>query len=238
MKPELLSVRSFEGWAAALGSVLVLGSLVLIWMARLSLTRDVYVSEMGAPGEPTAEMFEIALLLVVVGGTLIAYGSRDIRSRGKILLAITPAVSLWIASGFFLIASQVTCTPGCPVPYGDQFTWQDLTHIVCAVLAFAAACWAMLQVSFARDQRRMALISRVAGIAVALIASAGGILSLIGVATNFGSRLEFVATTIAIAWVAVYGLVNANRKIGQADVSPRGTAPRLLTGDDLEKAIR
>ena len=165
------------------------------------------MSELGATGEPTAEVFRIALLLVVVGGSLIAFATRGVRSRAPYLRAWTPTVSLWVASGFFLIASQVTCTSGCPVPYGTQFTWQDLIHIVCAVLAFAAACWAMLQVSFSLGQRVLARLSRVAGTAVALIAATGGLLSLANTATGFGSRLEFVATTIAIGWVAIYGLL-------------------------------
>jgi hypothetical protein len=216
---------------ALFGSLLVLFALAIIWSARATVTRSVYVSELGAAGEPTAGVFEVALLLVVAGGSAVAFAGRDVRSNPRILSAWTPAVSLWIASGFFLVASQVTCTQGCPVPYGAQFTWQDLTHILCAVVAFGAACWAMLQVSFARHQRVMALFSRVCGVAVLVIAATGGILSLAGVALGFGSWLEFVATTIAIGWLAVYGAVLAYRAV-------RGeTAPRL-TRDDVEQAVR
>jgi hypothetical protein len=197
--------------AALAGSVIVIGALALIWIARLSIERELYVSEMGATGEPTAAVFKVALLLVVGGGSLIAFASRGVRSRVAVLSAWTPAVSLWVACGFFLIAAQVTCTAGCPVPYGSSFTWQDFTHILCAVLAFAASAWAMLQVSFVAGQRRLALFSRASGASVALIAATGGILSLIGFATDFGSRLELVATTIAIGWVAVYGAVTGVR---------------------------
>ena len=195
--------------AALVGSVLVAAALALIWGARLTVERNLYVSELGATGEPTADVFRIALLLVVGGGSLVAYSTRFVRSPVRFLRAWSPAVSLWAASGFFLIASQVTCTSGCPVPYGPQFTWQDLTHICCAVLAFAAACWAMLQVSFARHQRVLAGFSRLSGAAVAVIAGAGGLLSLANIATGFGSQLEFVATTIAILWLAVYGVLAA-----------------------------
>ncbi|MCU1404290.1 MAG: hypothetical protein JWQ43_593 [Glaciihabitans sp.] len=201
------------------GGVLVLLALALIWISRLSMSRDVYVSEMGATGEPTARLFQIALLLVVAGGSLIAFASRTIHTRVRVLRLWTPAISLWLACGFFLVASQATCTPGCPVPFSERFTLQDFVHIFCAVLAFAAACWAMLQVSFARHQRRLILLSRTCCAAVALIAGAGGILSLINVATVFGSRLEFVATTIAIGWVAAYGAV-----IGAGHLAP--AAPR------------
>jgi hypothetical protein len=207
-----LSTRGADIAAAVVGSLLVLAALVIIWVARLTVPRDLYVSEMGAAGEPTARAFEIALLLVAVGGSLIAYAARVVRSTHRTLARWTPAVSLWVACGLFAVASQVTCTSGCPVPYGPWFTWQDLTHIVCAVLAFGAACWAMLQTSFADGGRMLSVFSRVCGAAVALIAAVGGLLSLFGVSTGFGSRLEFVATTIAIGWVAVYGIGLAVRR--------------------------
>jgi hypothetical protein len=214
-----MSPRVRDAVAGILGAVLVLIALALIWVARLR-TGDVYVSELGATGAPTARMFEVALLLIVVGGSLIAFAGRDVRSRLRVLAAWSPAVSLWIACGFFLVASQVTCTAGCPVPYGPSFDWQDLGHITCAVLAFAAACWGMLQTSFAREHRALAIFSRVCGIGVAVIAGAGGILSLADFDTSFGSRLELAATTIAVLWVAVYGAVIAVRRIRtQRDMS-------------------
>ena len=51
--------------------------------------------------------------------------------------------------GSELGASQVTRTAYCPLPVGPRCTWQDLVHTVVAVLAFSAACWAMLQTSVA-----------------------------------------------------------------------------------------
>jgi hypothetical protein len=199
--------------ASIIGGVLVLAALVIIWAARLTVDHDVYVSELGATGAPTAHAFEVALLLVVVGGSLIAFAGRDVRSRVRFLALWTPAISLWIASGFFLVASQVTCTAGCPVPYGPSFDWQDLTHIVCATAAFVVSCWAMLQTSFAHGHRVLSRFSLAMGAAVGLIAAAGGILSLARFQADFGSRLELAATTLAIAWVAVYGGVIAARRI-------------------------
>ena len=192
-----------------LGSVFVLAALVIIWAARLEQDRDLYVSELGAAGQPTAHWFEGALLLIVAGGSLIAYAARGIRSRVPLLSAWAPAVSLWIGCGFFLIASQVTCTSGCPLPVGASFTWQDLIHTVVAVLAFAAACLGMLQVSFAVGHRSLARLSLGAGVAVALIAGAGGILSLARFQADFGSRLELTATTIALGWLLTLGVMMA-----------------------------
>ncbi|HEY0260845.1 MAG TPA: DUF998 domain-containing protein [Lacisediminihabitans sp.] len=196
-----------------LGAVFVLAALVIIWIARASAHRDLYVSELGARTEPTAGWFEAALLLIVAGGSLIAYAGRDIRSRLPWLRLWTPAVSLWIGCGFFLVASQVPCTEGCPLPVGSSFTWEDLIHTLVAVLAFAAACWGMLQVSFARGHRAIAVMSLAAGGSVAIIAGAGGLLSLFRFHMDFGSRLELVATTIALGWVLVLGLAIAVRPV-------------------------
>ncbi|CAN5322362.1 hypothetical protein BH09ACT2_BH09ACT2_15860 [soil metagenome] len=201
--------RSLEFGGAILGSVFVFAALVIIWIARLSQGRDLYVSELGAAGQPTAHWFEGALLLIVAGGSLIAYSVRGIRSRFAVLSVWAPAVSLWIGCGFFLVASQVTCTTGCPLPVGASFTWQDLIHTVVAVLAFAAACLGMLQVSFAAGHRSLARFSLAAGIAVAVIAGVGGILSLAQFQTDFGSRLELAATTIALGWLLTLGLMTA-----------------------------
>jgi hypothetical protein len=120
-------------------------------------------------------------------------------------------VSLWIGCGFFLVASQVTCTAGCPLPVGPTFTWQDFIHTTVAVLAFAAACVAMLQISLSKGSRMLAGFSLAAGLAVAVIAAAGGVLSLARFEANFGSRLELLATTIAIGWLVVLGAILAIR---------------------------
>lgn len=203
--------RPFDLAAAICGSALVLFALAIIWGARLSIPRELYVSELGAQGMPTAEWFRAALLLIVVGGSLVAWSGRRIRSGARFLSAWTPAVSLWVGCSLFLFASQVTCTSGCPLPYGDTFTWQDFSHTLAAVLAFAAACWAMLQSAFARGHRVLAVLSATTGILVAVIAATGGLFSLFRFQQEFGSRLEFVATTLAIAWLVLFGVTLAAR---------------------------
>ncbi len=196
---------TLEFVATLIGCLCVVAALTIIWIARISVGRDVYVSELGAAGMPTAGWFEAALLLIVAGASLIAAAARDLRSRPPVLRIWIPAVSLWIGAGGFLVASQVTCTPGCPVPYGPSFTWQDLIHTTLAVIAFAAACWAMVQVAFARGHRGLARLSLVAALVVAVVAGAGGILSLLRFEADFGSRLELTATTVALVWLTTLG---------------------------------
>jgi hypothetical protein len=206
-------MRAREFWAAVVGSLLVLGALAIIWGARFTIPRELYVSELGAQGMPTAEWFRAALLMIVAGGSLVAWAGRHVRSRVRLLSLWTPAVSLWIGCGLFLFASQVTCTAGCPLPYGDTFTWQDFSHTLAAVLAFAFACWAMLQSAFAQGHRVLAILSAVTGILVAGIAATGGLFSLFRFQQELGSRLEFVATTLAIAWLVLFGVTTAVRAL-------------------------
>ncbi|HEX4056775.1 MAG TPA: hypothetical protein VHX87_00490 [Galbitalea sp.] len=213
--------------ASILGAALVSTALVLIWIARVSYVdipgAGVYVSELGATGVPTARMFEVALLLIVAGGSLIAFAGKDIRARLRVLALWTPAVSIWISCGFFLVASQVTCRYLCPLPTLSPFDAQDFTHITCAVLAFLLACWAMLQCSFAEHHRVLRGFSLSMAIAVGVISGIGGILSLARLDTNIGANAELTATTLAIAWVVVYGIVIAAGRIrGQGRVAPSG----------------
>jgi hypothetical protein len=192
----------------------VAAALVLIWVSRVQFGgTDVYVSELGGTGAPTARQFEVALLFVVAGGSLVAFAGRDVRSRIPILAIWAPAVSIWISCGFFLVASQVTCRAGCPLPTLAPFDWQDLTHITCAVIAFVAACLAMLQTAFAVDHRHLARFSLTVAIAVGVISGLGGILSLAQFDTELGGYSEFTATTLAIAWVVVYGVAIAIDRI-------------------------
>lgn len=222
-------MRRAELAASLGGCVLVTVALAIIWVSRLAIPRELYVSELGAQGMPTAAAFQAALLLIVAGGSLIAWAGRQVRSTARVLKAWTPSVSLWVASALFLFASQVTCTAGCPLPYGDTFNPQDFAHTLAAVLAFAAACWAMLQSSFALNHVALATFSRATGIAVAVIAGTGGLFSLFRFQQALGSRLEFVATTLAIGWLVVFGAVLAARLLRD---------PRSARADEIEQAVR
>lgn len=206
-----MSAGRRDALLGVIGCVLVTLALVIIWLARFDVftrnpLRAIYVSELGAQGEPTAFGYMLGMLAIVGGGSLIAWAGRHVRAEVRVLALWTPSISLWISCAFFLFASQVTCTPGCPLPYGDTFNWQDFLHTLAAVLAFAIACWGMLQAAFARHHRAIAAISATCGIAVGLIAATGGIFSLLRFRTDIGAWLELIATTIAIGWVVLFGI--------------------------------
>jgi len=198
-------VGRLDAVAALAGGVLVLTALGLVWAARWVVARAVYVSELGAEGMATRHLFMSALACLVLGGVLVAWAGRAVRAEVPVLRWWTPSVSLWIASGLFLVASQVTCTYGCPAPVGASFTWQDLAHTLAAVLAFCLACLAMLQAAFARQHHAIATLSAVCAWSVAGFAGLGGILGILRVGVELGAALEFVAMTIAVCWVVVFG---------------------------------
>ncbi len=190
---------------AIIGTLCLTLALVLLWMARLSIPYDVYVSELGAPGMPTAQVFEAVLLLITAGGILIASAGRDVRARARVFRWWRPSLSLLAASIFFLIDSQVTCTFGCPLPVGATFTAQNFVHTLAAVLAFAAASWAIMQCASAVGHPALARFSFVAAIAVAAASTAGGLMSLFHFHAVWGGRFELLATTIGLAWIVAFG---------------------------------
>ena len=212
---------------AAGGTLLLLAALVILWVARLGVHRELYVSELGAQGQPTAQWFQVMLLLIVAGASLIGWAGRGIRSRPRLLRLWAPSVSLWVAAGFFLVDSQVNCTPGCPQPFGPMFDPQDFVHTIAAVFAFTAACWAIFQCSFAVGHPALARFSLVASIAVAAISSAGGLMSVFNFYAVIGSRFEIVATTIGLAWILVFGVslvFGASRSAAQGGEQLLGVA--------------
>jgi hypothetical protein len=210
----------------AVAAAAVLVGLGLLWGARIAANRFIYVSELGADGEPTAWAFRWALLLIAVAAVIVAAAATHLRSRMRILAVTTPSVSLLVAGAAFAFASQVTCTSGCPLPVGASFTWQDFAHTVIAVLGFAAACVAMLQIATARDHPRLARLSMVSAVVVAVVAGTGGILSLARFMQHLGGLLEFTATTVALLWLAVLA------------VALFGALPRGPVGSAAQGAVR
>ncbi len=194
-------IQRLRAVGLALAASLTAAGLVLIWVARLSADRFLYVSELGAAAEPTAVVFRIALSAVAVSAALVALCMPRLSPRTRVFTAVPAAVVLGVVAAAFGVASQVTCTQYCPLPVGDAFTWQDLIHTVCAVIGFAGASFVMVQVATDRRFRRLARLSAAAAISVAVIAGIGGLLSLLQFGTQLGGILELIATTIALLWL-------------------------------------
>jgi hypothetical protein len=212
-----------RGWQRAvpvlltIGTLCVIGGLTVIWAARLTVSYPVYVSELGAQGAPTAGPFAVALLLIAAGGFSIALASGHVRSSVRLLDRWAPAISLGFAAICFVLASQITCSAYCPVPIIDpRSTAQDLIHTVSAVVGFAAACFAMLQVGFSRRLPVVSRLSLASCCAVAVITIVGGLLAIVRVGSDVGAWLELIGTTVAVAWIAVYAVALSRIPLGAA----------------------
>jgi hypothetical protein len=204
-----------------IGTLCVIGGLIVIWAARLTVPYPVYVSELGAQGAPTAGPFAAALLLIAAGGFSIALASGHVRSSVRLLDRWAPALTLGFAAVCFVLASQITCSAYCPVPIIDPHsTVQDLIHTSSAVLGFAAACFAMLQVGFTRHLPRISRLSLASCCAVAVITIVGGLLAIVRVGSDVGAWLELIGTTVAVAWIAVYAVALSRIPAGAVVAEP------------------
>lgn len=189
---------------ATVGGGAAFTSAGLIWLSRLWDPSVHYVSQLGATGMPTAAVFNAALLLLGIGAVLV---DRALVYRPGAYVAGWPiAATLVVCGGCFALASVVTCSPGCPVPFTPGALPQDLIHISAAVLGFVLAIVAMAQVSTLRRRPWMRAASLTTLVAVGATSFTGAMLALFRGDTVLGGNLEFIAATLAIAWFGVFGL--------------------------------
>jgi len=207
----------------ALAVLALVAGAVIIGTQRARYERFLYISELGAVYMRSEEWFRWGFVLVVVGIALVAWVVRDVRSRGRVLDRWRPALSLLASAAWFLVASQVNCTDGCPAPFTRDATARDAIHIAAAVLGFAAGAWAMLQLATATD-RWMRRISAIGGVLVAGTAAAGGLISLARGNTDVGSTLEYVAAAIGVAWLVTVTAVHVWQ--GPATLVVEGAEPK------------
>lgn len=189
---------------AAVGAAAAFVSAALIWVCRLWDPSVHYVSQLGATGMPTAPVFNLALLLLAVAAVLVDRalhrGPNDVYDVGWPI-----ATTLLLCGLCFGIASAVTCSPGCPVPFTPGALPQDLVHITFAVIGFVLAIVAMGQVALVRRRPWMRGASLLILIAVGATSFTGAMLALFRGDTVLGGNLEFTAATLAIAWFGVFG---------------------------------
>lgn len=189
---------------ALLGASAAFVSAGLIWVCRAGDPSVHYVSQLGATGMPTAPLFNLALLLLAVAAVLV---ERAALARGDGYVAGWPvATTLLVCGACFGVASVITCSPGCPVPFTDGALPQDLVHISFAVVGFVLAIVAMGQVAVLPRRPWMRGASVLTLVAVGITSFTGAMIALFRGDTVLGGNLEFTAATLAITWFGVFGL--------------------------------
>lgn len=182
--------------------------------------RDVYVSGLGAPDSPVAAVFNVTLLTVGACGLLLAAGVTAIRGRADRLGRILGA-AIALAGVCFVIASQVTCTAGCPLPGSPTFAVADAVHVTFAVVGFAAGCGAILLAALRASSAAVRWMSMLCGVTVGVVALAGALIALTRIGLVLGPTMEFAATTIALVWCGWFGLHTAwSREDVTQDAAP------------------
>ena len=152
---------------------------------------------------PTAPLFNLALLLLAIAAVLV---DRALHSDADAYRVGWPISTTLLACGLcFGVASAVTCSPGCPVPFTPGALPQDLIHITFAVVGFVLAIVAMGQVAVVRRRPWMRAASVLTLVAVGVTSFTGAMIALFRGDTVLGGNLEFTAATLAIAWFGVFG---------------------------------
>lgn len=189
------------------GAALLAAGVTIIWLSRLASHTDVYLSEMGASDAPAPLLFNSALLMIALGGALVALGRVGIWSRVRWLAAWSISATLLFACFSIAIASRVTCSPGCPVPFTSGSSAADFVHTLFATLGFAAVGFAIIQAAYARALRPLFAVSIASGVLIILASGLGGLLSIFRFHADLGGWLELAAATVALLWVIVFALV-------------------------------
>jgi len=196
--------RGTAVFLATAGSAAAFASAGLIWLSRSWEPTVHYVSQLGATGMPTAPVFNLALLLLAVATLLV---DRAVVGSARTYRAGWRVAPTLVACGVcFALASVVTCSPGCPVPFTPGALPQDLIHITSAVTGFVLAIVAMGQVAALRRRPWMRAASIATLVAVGATSFTGAMIALFRGDTVLGGNLEFTAATLAIAWFGVFGL--------------------------------
>ncbi|WP_186316548.1 DUF998 domain-containing protein [Microbacterium sp. BH-3-3-3] len=205
---------------ATSGGVAAFVSAALIWVCRLWEPGVQYVSQLGATAMPTAPLFNTALLLLAIAAVLV---DRSLVVRGGGYRVGWPIATTLLVCGLcFGVASVVTCSPGCPIPFTEGALPQDLIHISFAVLGFVLAIVAMGQVAAIRRRPWMRAASVITLVAVGVTSFTGAMIALFRGDTVLGGNLEFTAATLAIAWFGVFGLqVAADERRSRSVGTPR-----------------
>ncbi len=183
-----------------------LALLLLAWRRAGSPGIDVYLSQLGASGQPGAGPYRLAVLCVGGATALVAVAWR-LRAP-----AVGAAGFLGLSAAMFVVSASVPCAPGCPIPVRDGLsTLPNLVHFSVSGAAFALAVAAMSSVGAADVdpalRRRSDLAARIAmvlyGVLAALMLAFGH-----GLANGIVER--FLAV-LSLAWLTMAALALCRR---------------------------
>ncbi len=147
--------------------------------ARVTVPRDLYVSELGAEGMPTAEWFRIALLLIVVGGTLIAWAGRGGCTASRPCCALGPQpYRCGSDAPSSCSRRRLTCTAWPRSHTARASTCRTSCTRWLRSSRSGSRAGRCCRASFAREHKVLARLSLIASISVAVIAGSGGLLAL------------------------------------------------------------
>lgn len=159
---------------------------------------DGYVSEAGTAGQPYAIGYRAGLVLLAAGVALIGQALRALRAA---------SVALFVAAGLAATSGLVACTDRCPLPPYEPTTPADVVHAAASVVGMVVLAGAMALV-WLSDLRTG--ITRLAGVAVALLVPLGAVLGLLMLfvgRSDFGALVERAVLFVAVSWLVGTGLL-------------------------------
>ncbi|TDO32600.1 uncharacterized protein DUF998 [Paractinoplanes brasiliensis] len=157
-----------------------------------------YVSEAGTAGQPYAIPYRAGLVLLAAGVALVGLALRALRAA---------SVALFVAAGLAATSGLVACTDRCPLPPYEPTTPADVVHAAASVVGMVVLAGAMALV-WLSDLRTG--ITRLAGVAVALLVPLGAVLGLLMLfvgRSDLGALVERAVLFVAVSWLVGTGLL-------------------------------
>jgi hypothetical protein len=224
--------------AAAIGAALAVPAGALVMLGALLAAPGSwltgYVSEVAAPGMPSAGPYRAGFAVISAGVALLALAlhgppppaapfsqsawfARGLRLAPRLIVAL-----LGVAAVLSAISTAVTCSPGCPLPPYEPTTARDLIHGGASVVGLVLLAVVMMLVAVTTGhrtaQRRLAAVSAV------VIVPLGATLALsmlFAGRTATGALLERLILAVAVAWLTGAALLAATSGTPDSPREPR-----------------
>jgi hypothetical protein len=204
--------------AVSAGALVMLGALIAApgsWLTG-------YVSEVAAPGMPTATAYRWGFAAVSAGVALLALALRSPAPQspaagpafrgggsarawlgwlGARAAGLIPPLLL-AAAALSATSTAVTCSRGCPLPPYEPTTPRDMVHGGASVVGLVLLAGVMVLVSLSEAHR--AAQRRLAAVSAAVIVPLGATLALSMLVvgrTGAGALLERLILAVAVSWL-------------------------------------